>query len=409
MAVVKEVNDVLELVDVPRLFYDLLLFSGQETPEDVILHPFEVGLTLISVSDTLGLSDQALRDMSLELLDSLGLLEAVFGDKQLAVLDTVGTSELIDRVRGIVMEESIVLSDSPLTDKTLFTSDGLSLSDSLLLDKDLSLTDSVSAADSLLVLKTLMLSDSLGLTDQPLKYWIIFLTDSVSAVDEVLADKILVLTDSLGLIEAPSVDKLLLLSDGISLSETPLADKLNLLMDLTSLSDAIFRHKQFSLSEAVVLSEIIGTPTRVLISVDLVSLIETLGLWKPKVILTQCSLQLPLEYVTGIPYTIPALLVEHDTPGVNGGLLQHMGLDSESLQINGFFKGIYTQNDLSILEQMADEGDPVSVKIYDNAGETFVSAYYFIDLIEWQPDARRPSSEGAVKLLYRINLRRKVI
>jgi hypothetical protein len=195
------------------------------------------------------------------------------------------------------------------------------------------------------------------------------------------------------------------IADVVGLGDQALADKALLLTDGLGLSDAILRHKRFALLDAVALSEVVGTPVRLLVSVDLVSLVESVTLRKPKVVLRQGALSLPLEYVTSLPLTIPALLVEHDVPGVLGGELQSLGFGTHQLSVRGFFQGPDAKSDLNILEEMEAAGTPVTVTVLGASGELFSSGVYYMVSLERGIPAGRPAP--LVRVGYEIRFRGK--
>jgi len=87
------------------------------------------GATLISVLDSLSLSDLAFANRTFAVSDSLGLNEAILTNKSLVVTDVSSLLDLALLDKSFTIQDKIVALDHALTDKSLRVTDKVQLDD----------------------------------------------------------------------------------------------------------------------------------------------------------------------------------------------------------------------------------------------------------------------------------------
>jgi len=97
--------------------------------------------------------------------DSISLSDAVLVNKTFTITDTVGLTDTILTNKNLTIQDVISLLDTVLTNKNIISTDSISLSDAVYTNKNLIVTESVTLSDSVLVNKILTVLDSVGLSD----------------------------------------------------------------------------------------------------------------------------------------------------------------------------------------------------------------------------------------------------
>jgi len=201
------------------------------------------------------------------------------GAIEVTVTDSVSLSDSALRHKTLTINDSIGASDQALGHKTFTITDVINAIDSMLRDKTLGIADAIQLLDQILRNKSLIISDQMSVSDQILRNKIFDLTDSINLSDFVLSDKILKVPDLIQLVEQILRNKPVTISDLISLSEQLFRDKSFSITDLINASDSIFTHKVFSVTDTMqLLDEILCDksfviPDTILLS-DLINVIK---------------------------------------------------------------------------------------------------------------------------------------
>ena len=265
----------------------------------------EAGIVIVTVADSIGLSDVILRNKTLTISDSVGLadaslknwtptvadtvslLESVLRNKAFSVLDSVGLADVIYRGKQFALTDAVSLSDAILRNKQFAVQDVLNLLDVVFRNKQLQVSDNVSLADVALALKILLLTDSIslsdavvvvvaavikivedsiGLSDQVFRNKNVIIQDMVSFVDSILRNKQFSVTDVLALTEAVIVSKVLAVSDSVNVSDIAMALKTLKISDQIGLFDAVLRNKFMALSDQISLTDVPKTDKRLIVT-----------------------------------------------------------------------------------------------------------------------------------------------
>jgi hypothetical protein len=187
---------------------------------------YTTAVTMVTVEDSIGLSDAALCHKTFAVGDSVGLTETLVGlpSASKIVADAVSLADVVSvyiiAVLKIV-EDNIGLSDAVYRNKALIISDAVSLVEQVLRHKPLlPVSDVLTLAEIVSVSKLLSVADSVSLSDVAKVLKQLRVSDSITLVDAAqIPSKILKVLDSIGLSDAVKVDKVLIVSDQITLVE----------------------------------------------------------------------------------------------------------------------------------------------------------------------------------------------
>lgn len=132
---------------------------------DALVFLSSTGPTLVTVTDTLSLSDTVLTNKKLSVVDSLGLNDSPRANKKLGVSDALSIVDSALSLKKLQASDLLSLVDAVLTNKSVQVSDVISLLDAALAAKKLSITDAIAILDNVYANKTLQVSDVITLLD----------------------------------------------------------------------------------------------------------------------------------------------------------------------------------------------------------------------------------------------------
>jgi hypothetical protein len=125
---------------------------------------------LLPITDVIGLGDAALRNKTLIMLDSVDALDFAKGNKSpLIVSDMVGLVDLVNIITGAILKtvaDAAGLTDITLLNKTVIAGDVVSVLEQVLRDKaSVTVADIISAVEGVLTTRLLAIGDSVSLVE----------------------------------------------------------------------------------------------------------------------------------------------------------------------------------------------------------------------------------------------------
>jgi DNA-directed RNA polymerase subunit RPC12/RpoP len=226
--------------------------------------------------------------------DSVGLSDVALCHKTFAVADSVGLTDVPLKGWTPTVTDAVSLTDATLCNKQFAVQDVLSLADAVLSHKQLQVSDTVSLADVALALKILLLTDSISLSDavEVLVGAIIkVVEDSVGLSDAVYRNKALIISDAVNVLDQVFRNKpLVSISDVLTLAEVIAVSKFFAVADSVSLSDVAKVLKQLRVSDTITIVDAAQVPSKILKVLDSVGLSDAAKVGKVLVVSDQIAL-----------------------------------------------------------------------------------------------------------------------
>jgi hypothetical protein len=210
------------------------------------------------------------------------------------VTDSVGLSDVALCHKTFAVADSVGLTDVPLKSWTPTVTDVLNLLDAVLRHKQLQVSDTVSLADAALAFKILLLTDSISLTDAVSVYVgavLKIVEDSVGLSDAVYRNKALIISDAVNVLDQVFRNKpLVSISDVLTLAEVIAVSKFFAVADSVSLSDVAKVLKQLRVSDTITIVDAAQVPSKVLKVLDSVGLSDAVKVDKVLIVSDQIAL-----------------------------------------------------------------------------------------------------------------------
>jgi hypothetical protein len=233
---------------------------------------------IVTVTDSVGLSDTALCHKTFAVSDYVGLTDTPLKGWTPTVTDAVSLYETVLRNKAFSILDSVGLTDAVYANKNFIIQDTVSLADVALAIKFLLLMDSISLSDAVSVYVGAILKvveDSIGLSDAVYRNKSLIISDAVSLVEQVFRHKpLLPVSDVLTLAEMVSVSKLLAVADSVSLSDVAKVLKQLRVIDSITLVDATqVPSKILAVLDSIGLSDVAKVDKALIVS-DQIALVE---------------------------------------------------------------------------------------------------------------------------------------
>jgi hypothetical protein len=248
----------------------------------------------LAVTDSVGLADTPLKGWTPTVTDAVTLVETVLRNKAFSILDSVGLADVVYRGKQLTLTDAVSLTDAILRNKQFAVQDVLGLADAVLSHKQLQVSDTVSLADVALAIKFLLLTDSISLSDAVSVYVGAILKvveDSIGLSDAVYRNKALIISDTVSVLDQIFRNKpLVSISDVLTLAEVVAVSKVFAVVDSVSLSDVAKVLKQLRVIDSVALTDAAQIPSKILKVLDSIGLSDVAKVDKALIVSDQIAL-----------------------------------------------------------------------------------------------------------------------